>query len=562
MTTNPSDDSDDSNSLASFDLEEHFANVTSCHGMIHIFDHKTSFLRRYVWGIATFAAFTACIIGCINLLHNLLSHPTNISVKIHHTNKMLFPAVTLCNFNQFSRTLISRKDIRHLDTVLSAYNHDHTIPKEDLKEAEDYFKSKIHGHFDFSQYNQELGLQKEDLILSCTWNGEKCGSKNFSRVFTSYGNCYTFNGGSANHPLLNQHGRGAAHGLSLILNIEQYKYTPELMVGAPNVGIRCSIHYYKSLPRMESQGIAIPPGAHAYAAIPGTEVTNYQKKPWGQCGEKKLKYYKYYSMSACLHEDETLFAETTCQCRDPRLPGNEKACTPIQMLECLIPAMSRYREQDRNLSSCPEVCERVEYVPQVSYAKIPAKIMAEEIASKYNLHQVHKKAIIEGGIVDNSTSVKQFIRDNLVFLDIFFKNLYNTTTTQARDASFSQFLSNVGGQIGLFIGGSFLTLLEIVEYIFDKLAQQRSRYRHKTSQIEKAEWKKIYASSMIVPKTSYHNGNANHPPPYERTLVQMDECDSTEGFLNGPNMCSQFIAVIVPDVAIYVQDQAITLQSS
>ena len=45
------------------------------------------------------------------------------------------------------------------------------------------------------------------------------------------------------------------------------------MLGAPNVGIRCSIHYYKSLPRMESQGIAIPPGAHAYAAIPGTEVS-------------------------------------------------------------------------------------------------------------------------------------------------------------------------------------------------------------------------------------------------------------------------------------------------
>lgn len=96
------------------------------------------------------------------------------------------------------------------------------------------------------------------------------------------------------------------------------------------------------------------------------------------------------------------------------------------------------------------------------------------------------------------------------------------------------FIGNVGGQIGLFIGGSFLSLLEIVEYVYDKLAQQRSRYRRKTGQIEKAEWKKIYASSMIVHKGSDDCSIANQPPPYERTLIQLDDGDSTEGFLNGP----------------------------
>ena len=95
-------------------------------------------------------------------------------------------------------------------------------------------------------------------------------------------------------------------------------------------------------------------------------------------------------------------------------------------------------------------------------------------------------------------------------------------------------IGNVGGQIGLFIGGSFLSVLEIVEYVFDKLAQQRSRYRRKTGQNEKAEWKKMYASSMIVHKDSDDCRETNQPPPYERTLIQSDDSDSTEGFLNGP----------------------------
>lgn len=36
--------------------------------------------------------------------------------------------------------------------------------------------------------------------------------------------------------------------------------------------------------------------------------------------------------------------------------------------------------------------------------------MAEEIAIKYDLHKVRQQAISGGGLIDNSTSVKQFIR--------------------------------------------------------------------------------------------------------------------------------------------------------
>ena len=39
------------------------------------------------------------------------------------------------------------------------------------------------------------GHQMKDMLMECTWVGEKCSYRNFTPVLTSMGLCHTFNSG-------------------------------------------------------------------------------------------------------------------------------------------------------------------------------------------------------------------------------------------------------------------------------------------------------------------------------------------------------------------------------
>ena len=56
------------------------------------------------------------------------------------------------------------------------------------------------------------------------------------------------------------------------------------------------------------------------------------------------------------------------------------------------------------------------------------------------------------------------MKSNLAKLNIFFGELNYQTITQIKAYNFGSLLGDIGGQMGLFIGASILTLLEFGEY--------------------------------------------------------------------------------------------------
>ena len=56
------------------------------------------------------------------------------------------------------------------------------------------------------------------------------------------------------------------------------------------------------------------------------------------------------------------------------------------------------------------------------------------------------------------------VKSNLAKLNIFFGELNYQTITQIKAYNFGSLLGDIGGQMGLFIGASILTLLEFGEY--------------------------------------------------------------------------------------------------
>ncbi|KAF6085367.1 acid sensing ion channel subunit 3 [Phyllostomus discolor] len=56
-------------------------------------------------------------------------------------------------------------------------------------------------------------------------------------------------------------------------------------------------------------------------------------------------------------------------------------------------------------------------------------------------------------------------RENVLVLDIFFEALNYETVEQKKAYEVSELLGDIGGQMGLFIGASLLTILEILDYL-------------------------------------------------------------------------------------------------
>ncbi|NXI68648.1 ASI1C protein, partial [Anseranas semipalmata] len=115
-------------------------------------------------------------------------------------------------------------------------------------------------------------------------------------------------------------------------------------------------------------------------------------------------------------------------------------------------------------------CDMVRYGKELSMVKIPSKASARYLAKKFN-------------------KTEQYIADNVLVLDIFFEALNYEMIEQKKAYEVAGLLGeclsgaggrgaaarqrcppaagDIGGQMGLFIGASLLTILEIFDYLYE-----------------------------------------------------------------------------------------------
>ncbi|XP_075436559.1 acid-sensing ion channel 1-like isoform X2 [Ascaphus truei] len=89
--------------------------------------------------------------------------------------------------------------------------------------------------------------------------------------------------------------------------------------------------------------------------------------------------------------------------------------------------------------------------------RIPSKASARYLARKYNRSE-------------------EYIADNIMVLDIFFEALNYETIEQKKAYEVAGLLGDIGGQMGLFIGASILTILEIFDYLYEVFRDKVLRY--------------------------------------------------------------------------------------
>uniref|UniRef100_A0A3Q3QNI7 Acid-sensing ion channel 1 n=1 Tax=Monopterus albus TaxID=43700 RepID=A0A3Q3QNI7_MONAL len=432
------DDNSDVKDLATF------FSGSSLHGTNHVFVENKKFgIRQGLWAVVFTMAVSAFLLQVADRVIYYLQydHITILDEKV--ANNLTFPAVTICNYNFIRKSQMSYSDLIFMSPLLGF--EEGMAPGFPLALEPDRPPGS---GFSMDEFFNRTRHRMEDMLLECEFRGDECGPENFTEIFTRYGKCYTFNSGKDGRPLM-------------VTMKETGKLTYETSFEA---GIKVQIHTQQEPPFIDQLGFGVAPGFQTFVSCQEQRLI-YLPPPWGDCKAKAMDsdFFSTYSITACRIDCETRYLVENCNCRMVHMPGDAPYCTPEQYKDCADPALDFLVEKDSDYCVCDTPCNLTRYGKELSFVKIPSKASAKYLAKKFN-------------------KTEQYIAENILVLDIYFEALNYETIEQTKAYEFAGLLGDIGGQMGLFIGASLLTILELFDYLYEVIKYklcQCFRKKHK-----------------------------------------------------------------------------------
>ncbi|KAK5981816.1 Amiloride-sensitive sodium channel [Trichostrongylus colubriformis] len=437
-----------------YDYEtKEFSGLTTYHGLVRIYNSNT-WPSRIFWCVVVLSCLSLFMIHSGYLLLGYHSKPTLFQVKtIVVSDGMSFPDITLCNHNPLKMSRLSDYNMsKAVQSYLLSFLDDH-VERDDLEEE----------HRAFEEYKRSYRLQNErnfstadfffhvrptcdDLVLSCSFAGEDIENccTNSEVALTDIGYCIRFP-----YSMLKkkQFVSGRGYGWQFILDRSSDS--------APDSPILSDTGFYLVVQEPEkevsvrSKGLSVPPGATLHAGISYRNVSHLQRSEWGFCQQKwspelhgstpiGLKYTLAHCEWNCLLQEWLL----TCGCRPMTLSLNISTdagiCTPYDMHRCANVVYENAMKCD-----CDIECDLIDYDVQVSYSELAISTTQR----KFNFSE-------------------QYIQANISVMNIFFRSMTYERHEQQKQLQTADLLSNIAGSMGLFLGMSTVTLLEIFIYLF------------------------------------------------------------------------------------------------
>ncbi|NXX45777.1 ASIC1 protein, partial [Tricholaema leucomelas] len=414
-----------------------FASSCTLHGLSHIFVEGSLGARQALWALAFLLSLSLFLYQVADRIAYYLEYHHVTLLREEDSPEMLFPAVTFCNINRARLSQLSQQDLLYLAPLVdyeSGMELGFTPAQPDPRDQEEPLN--LWGFFNRTCH------QLEDMLLSCSYRGQQCGPGDFAAVFTRYGKCYTFNAGQDGKPRLISMKGGTGNGLEIMLDIQQDEYLPvwgETDETSFEAGIKVQIHSQDEPPLIDQLGFGVAPGFQTFVSCQEQRLI-YLPPPWGDC-------------KAVVGDSDTIPPATPTLCL---LAGDAPYCTPEQYKECADPALDFLVEKDNEYCVCEMPCNVTRYGKELSMVKIPSKASAKYLAKKYNKSE-------------------QYIGENILVLDIFFEALNYETIEQKKAYEVAGLLGDIGGQMGLFIGASILTVLELFDYAYEVIKHRLCR---------------------------------------------------------------------------------------
>ena len=398
-------------------LNEILVNSTS-HGIPNIIRANSLFLK-IMWSLFFILSTCTCFFYIAKIITEFLKFNTVTTISFINERQSLFPTVSFCSWPVFNESI-------------------------------------------------------DKIVLSVTF--EKVKLENYGEIFepfndSTYGQCFRFNSGKNMNGKKVVQLKSTKGGFTNRLNIQFYLNTPsthdysELLV---------NIHNESLLPySMSNEGYWLKPGSLNNFQIERV-FTERLDEPYSDCIKdinrfnlnKTLVNFmrdseRIYTQTDCFYLCSYLFAikENNCSCHSD-LTHFENDCVKQfnnhnkTMINCVNNYLKEFRDKfqyDKCPAYCPLECD------SMSYSIIP---YFESYPGHGNISNYSKK--------DNSLERFQTyeeVNKHLIVLTVYYKRLHYSLINQVPQTETFGFVSNIGGILGLFLGVSFLSFIEIIEVL-------------------------------------------------------------------------------------------------
>nr|URS64681.1 Wamide-gated sodium channel [Malacoceros fuliginosus] len=369
---------------------------------------------------------------------------------------------------------------------------------------------------------ERAGVPFKEFVVTCRFGGHDCNrTKDFRQFFDSYYyNCFTYISPYTPQDHDSILAEGLENGWSTVVltgagmldKNEEIRMIPgthdRVSPMSSNEGVRVVIHPPDTEPYPHTEGFDVAPGYSVSFGVKARENIRIGP-PHGNCsnsnpfGNESSAYRLISCQKKCLQK----YIVSQCGCKEISIPGHDAMfpdldyCTSDKDIpdhcressddDCVNALFKVYhrflcvRNASKHMTTnasatrecgCYPPCHESNYDITYSLSKWPAesfdgeeayidifetenypgRFMEPEDAQKFDLYANYFDAS------NRRTAMKDFARLNVYIAD---SNVLKTE--ESEEYTQSQLLSDIGGQLGLWVGISVITLAEVLELIVD-----------------------------------------------------------------------------------------------
>ena len=378
-----------------------------------------------------------------------------------------------------------------------------------------YRKSTMPDYSDFRNFlsfkQTELignGHQKSDFIVQCVFDGNICSPSEFSTIQTpTYGNCFTFNAVVNPEKNFTNHMRplrtakvGSQHGLKLSFFLDKEEY---IGIIGQNSGARVTLFNSKEAPPVETSGLSLSAGTATILALK-QETIERKSDPFSSCATtwpdflelcdnyKKYQYTQDYCNHLCIMKSmiskcgcsDSFDWDFSCNDKIKRLAATHCDVWNKTQSSCVLQIYTDFTTRKLQCD-CPAPCYERRLNVKQSFTQWPTEAYAPYFASlMFRSTSTRVQSFVADEIIEHRKEPEELashIQNNFARLEIHFEELKFTSIKETPKYNISTLFGTLGGNLGLWLGWSILSLFEFLEWIYKLCIIAMIRTSNKTT---------------------------------------------------------------------------------
>ena len=253
-----------------------------------------------------------------------------------------------------------------------------------------------------------------------------------------------------------------------------------------NSGARVVIHNQSITPIIISEGVDIATGFQTNIGVRRSFLYKLDQ-PYSACIKNAHSadgynsvYFKAifsqlnmttYRQKACVRLCLQAYVRAQCGCLDGSLPNlldqAGQVCDRIAELNCVSQSRVLFFEQGQSCGQCPLECDSEHFQLGLSNSRYPTRYYQSYLTARTNI----LKRLPAGFSAE--------ITKTTVLFTVFYEDLTTTYISETPAVTSISLLGNIGGNLGLFVGVSLLTFVEIIEIALSSLYVLWNRFKYR-----------------------------------------------------------------------------------